>query len=61
MYWSGSDLLSMTQTGITLLFGFIIVLNPCMAFMSIWVFTGVTLILEGVFDAVALFMQQKKA
>ena len=47
--------------GISLLFGFIIVLNPGMAFMSIWVFTGITLILEGVFDAVLLFLQQKKA
>ena len=49
------------SAGISLLFGFIIVLNPGMAFMSIWVFTGVTLILEGVFDAVSLFLQQKKA
>ena len=49
------------SAGISLLFGFIIVLNPGMTFMSIWVFTGVTLIIEGVFDAVTLFLQQKKA
>ena len=49
------------SAGITLLFGFIIVLNPGMTFMSIWVFTGLTLIIEGVFDAAALFLQQKKA
>ena len=49
------------SAGISLLFGFIIVLNPGMTFMSIWVFTGVTLIIEGVFDAAMLFLQQKKA
>ena len=49
------------SAGITLLFGFLIVLNPGMTFMSIWVFTGLTLIIEGVFDAAALFLQQKKA
>ena len=49
------------SAGITLLFGFLIVLNPGMRFMSIWVFTGLTLIIEGVFDAAALFLQQKKA
>ena len=48
------------SAGISLLFGFIIVLNPGMTFMSIWVFTGITLIIEGVFDAVSLFLQQKK-
>ena len=49
------------SAGISLLFGLIIVLNPGMTFMSIWVFTGITLIIEGVFDAVSLFLQQKKA
>ena len=29
---------------LTLLFGFIVVLNPDMKFISIWIFTGVTLI-----------------
>lgn len=48
------------SAGISLLFGFIIVLNPAMTFMSIWVFTGITLIIEGVFDAVPLFLQQNK-
>ena len=49
------------SAGISLLFGFIIVLNPGMTFMSIWVFTGITLIIEGVFDAASLFLHQKKA
>ena len=49
------------SAGISLLFGLIIVLNPGMTFMSIWVFTGITLIIEGIFDAVELFLQQKKA
>ena len=48
------------SAGITLFNGFIIVLNPGMAFMNILVFTGITLIIEGVFDAVSLFLQQKK-
>ena len=48
------------SAGISLLFGLIIVLNPGMTFMSIWVFTGITLIIEGVFDAVSLFLQQNK-
>ena len=49
------------SAGISLLFGFIVVLNSDMAFMSIWVFTGITLILEGIFDAVLLIMQHRKA
>ena len=49
------------SAGITLLFGLLIVLNPNMTFMSIWVFTGITLLVEGIFDGVALALQQKKA
>ena len=49
------------SAAISLLFGLIIVFNSGMTFMSIWVFTGITLIIEGVFDAVALFLQQKKS
>ena len=45
----------------TLLFGLLIVLNPNMTFMSIWVFTGITLLVEGVFDCVLLTLQLKKA
>lgn len=48
------------SAGISLLFGFLIAFNPNMTMMSIWVFTGVTMIIEGVFDAVALGMQIKK-
>ena len=44
---------------LTIIFGFVIVFNPNMMLMSIWVFTGLTMILEGIFDAVALFMQER--
>ena len=44
---------------IYLVFGFIIVLHPDMAFMSIWVFTGVTMILEAAFNAVCIWMLEK--
>ncbi len=47
------------SAGITLLFGFVIVFNPGMTLMSVWVFTGLTMVLEGIFDAVALFMQER--
>ena len=49
------------SAAISLLFGLIIVLNPGMTFMSIWVFTGITLIIEGIFDAVALFFAAEKS
>ena len=44
------------SAGLTLLFGFIVVFNPDMKFTNIWSFTGVTLIVEGVFDAAALIV-----
>ena len=44
---------------IYLVFGFIIVLHPDMTFMSIWVFTGVTMILEAAFNAVCIWMLEK--
>ena len=47
------------STGITLIFGFVIVFNPNMTMMSVWVFTGLTMLLEGIFDAVALFLQER--
>lgn len=47
------------SAGITLLFGFVIIFNPNMTLMSVWVFTGLTLILEGIIDLVALFMQER--
>ena len=44
---------------IYLIFGFIIVLHPEMTLMSIWVFTGVTMILEAAFNAVCIWMLEK--
>ncbi len=49
------------SAALTLLFGFIVVLNPDMKFISIWLFTGVTLIVEGVFDAAALIVGYLRA
>ncbi len=40
---------------ITLLFGFLVVMNPN------WVLTGIALLLEGVYDGAALVLQQKLA
>ena len=41
---------------IYLVFGFIIVLNPEMTLINVWVFTGVTMIVEGIITAVCLFL-----
>ena len=49
------------SAGITLLFGFVIVLIPNMTLMSVWVFTGIAMILEGIFDAVELIRMERKA
>ena len=46
---------------VSILFGFIITLNPQMKMMGIWVFTGITMIVEGLFDAAALFVQMKES
>ena len=48
------------SAALSLLFGFIIVLDPTMSMMSIWAFTGITMIVEGVFDAVALGIRMKQ-
>ena len=48
------------SSGITLLFGFLIIFNPGMTMMSIWVFTGITLIIEGILDAALIFLQVQK-
>lgn len=48
------------SAGITLLFGFIVTVSPDMGFMSIWVFTGIALIIEGIFDGVAMWLQYRK-
>lgn len=47
--------------GISLLFGFIIVFNPDMTWISIWVFTGITMIIEGVLDTISLIARGKHA
>ena len=47
------------SAGISLLFGYLIALNPGMTLMNIWVFTGITMIIEGVFDAASLFVRLK--
>ena len=49
------------SAALSIVFGLIITLNPEMKLMGIWVFTGITLIIEGVFDAIALIIQHKYA
>lgn len=44
---------------ISLLFGIIIAMNPEMSLVGVWAFTGITMIIEGVFDAFALGFQYK--
>ncbi len=46
---SGWPLLAISAA-ITLLFGFWIALNPGMVWIGIWTFTGIAMIIEGVFD-----------
>ena len=48
------------SAAITLLFGFWITLNPGMVWIGIWTFTGIAMIIEGVFDLLVLFMQKDK-
>ena len=48
------------SAGISIFFGFIVTLNPGMTLMSISVFTGLAMIIEGLFDAVAVAMTWKK-
>lgn len=45
---------------ISLAFGFLIALNPEMTVIGIWVFTGLSMILEGVFDAAVLFLTGRR-
>ena len=56
---SGWPLLAISAA-ITLLFGFWITLNPGMVWIGIWTFTGIAMIIEGVFDLLVLFMQKDK-
>lgn len=44
------------SAAISIAFGLIIATNAGMTFIGIWVFTGISLIVEGVFDAVALVL-----
>ena len=48
------------SAAISIVFGFLITLNPEMTFMGIWVFTGISMIIEGIFDGIVLFVQRKK-
>ena len=48
------------SAGLSILFGFIIALNPGMTVVGIWVFTGVSMIIEGLFDAAALILNARK-
>lgn len=48
------------SAGITLLFGLIVTVSPNMGLMSIWVFTGIALIIEGLFDGTVLWLQYRK-
>lgn len=43
------------SAALSLLLGAIIIGNPAMAIMSVWVFTGISLIVEGIFDAVTMW------
>ena len=47
------------SAGVSLLFGIIIAMNPDMSLVGVWAFTGITMIIEGVFDAFALGFQYK--
>lgn len=49
------------SAGLSLLFGYLIALNPEMSWINIWIFTGIAMILEGAFDAVAFVIRMKRA
>ena len=55
---AGWQLLAISAV-ITLIFGFWIIANPNMAWIGIWIFTGIAMILEGITDLVVLFMQSR--
>ena len=48
------------SAAISLLFGFLIVANPTMQLIDIWIFTGIAMILEGVFSVVVMILQHLK-
>ncbi len=49
------------SAAVTLAFGFWITLTPEMAWIGIWTFTGIALILEGVLDLTVLILQGRTA
>ena len=48
------------SAGISLISGFIIALKPEMTWIDIWVFTGTTMIIEGMLDAAAMVCRMRK-
>ena len=57
---SGWPLLAISAA-VTLVFGLWITLNPEMAWISVWTFTGIALIVEGVLDLAVVIMQSRTA
>ena len=55
---SGWPLLAISAA-VTLVFGLWITLNPEMAWISVWTFTGIALIVEGVLDLAVVIMQSR--
>ena len=45
--------------GVTFIFGMIIVCNPEMTMINVWVFTGVTMMIEGILNAVTAIILSK--
>lgn len=54
-------LLFAVSAAVTLMFGIWITLNPEMAWISVWTFTGIALIVEGVLDLAVVIMQSRTA
>ena len=52
-------LLFAVSAAVTLMFGIWITLNPEMAWISVWTFTGIALIVEGVLDLAVIIMQSR--
>ena len=55
---SGWPLIAISAA-VTMVFGCWIVLNPGMAWISVWKFTGIAMIIEGVLDLVLIIMQSR--
>ena len=54
-------LLFAVSAAVTLMFGIWITLNPEMAWISVWTFTGIALIVEGALDLAVVIMQSRTA